>query len=92
MKMLMFKLLSGLVAGLFVIGLSVSDALASGTMLLEGTVRSFTAEMIELTDGQKVYKLDRKKIMQPIKKIKAGDKLALNVPFEAITGVKPVTK
>lgn len=63
---------------------------ASGSIQIKGTLRSFTKDTIELNDGMKIYTINRKALggQIPEKGIKSGDKLALTIPFEAITSVK----
>jgi hypothetical protein len=75
---------------LLVIALFSFGVYASGTMQLSGSVRSFTADTIELSDGAKIYTLNRKSLgpQDPAKNLKTGMKLALNIPFNAITAVK----
>lgn len=63
---------------------------ASGSIQISGTIRSFTKDTIELNDGKKIYTIKRQDLgaQVPAKGLKAGDKLALNIPMNAITDVK----
>lgn len=75
---------------LFLIAAFSMGVYASGTIQIDGTLRSFTKDTIELNDGTKIYTIDRKALgaQIPAKGLKAGDKLALNIPMSAITSVK----
>jgi hypothetical protein len=63
---------------------------ASGVITLDGTVKKFNPDTIELSDGNKIYTLDRKKMAasDQLKNLKSGQHLVLQVPFTAITALK----
>lgn len=69
---------------LFALLLFSSLAWAAGTFTLEGELKAFTPEKIEVSDGHKVFVINRKKISVDPKTLKIGQKMHLQVPFEAV--------
>ncbi len=65
---------------------------ASGSFTLEGQVRGFSPESVELFDGQNVFVIERKKLgsaeTHKLKLLKSGQKIQLQVPFEAVAAVR----
>lgn len=67
-------------------------AQAAGTFELEGKVKSFTPEVIQINDGHHVYAIVRKKLSADysaiLKTLKSGQSIKLHVPFDAVESAK----
>lgn len=67
---------------------------AAGTIALQGVVKSFSSESIEISDGSHIYSLKKSALpsvdLERAKMAKSGQQLELTVPFSAIISTKPV--
>lgn len=81
-----------IVALFFPMLISTPLVFAAGTITLEGKVRNFSKDTIELSDGRKIFVIDRRKMgtIPSAGQLKSGQKLTLHVPFTAINKVKNV--
>ncbi len=61
-------------------------------MTLEGSVKGFSPDYVQIFDGHDVYTLSKKKLnaaeLAKLKQIKVGTKVTLQTPFEAVESVK----
>lgn len=77
-----------------ILGLSVA-AQAGGSFNFSGKLRNFDANTIDVQDEKKIYTIERKALgsiqNDKIAKLKSGEKLYLEVPFDAVQKVKPLT-
>jgi hypothetical protein len=75
--------------------LFISTAWAGGTMQLTGEVYGFTADTIQVSDGQNVYTIAKNKIFNkaPLaKNLKRGELIDVSVDFEGILETQAVKK
>jgi hypothetical protein len=65
---------------------------AAGTMTLDGKVKSFSPETVEISDGSQVFSIQKSKLgpteLLKVKNAKAGTVVRVQVPFTAVLSAK----
>jgi hypothetical protein len=76
--------------------LFLSYSFASGTISLEGKVRGFSKETLDISDGHHIYIILKDKLAESQQKqfahVKTGETVKLQVSFDAIKSTNPVIK
>ena len=69
---------------------------AAGTFNINGKIRNFNQETVDISDGKKIYSISRKKLSESqnlmIKKTKENQEIFLTISFESLKNVKNVKK
>ncbi len=69
-------------------------SLAAGSIKLDGKVRSFSKENIEISDYSNIYIIDKKRLskqqLKSIEAVKVGNNTKLMISFDAIVDVRTI--